>query len=596
LIGTILLVCLVFLGGCDLGGGPIPPPSGPAFSFAPQSDSLTVLSTGYLDLKVESTPPITFSVVWTLDEAHLGYGRNFRFLPEDLGRGVLQAEARYEERRVQHRWTLDVVNNHPLNFAYDPADDQQLLMQQETRRFQVQHSWPFTKTFTWWHGGEVVGRDSLFDFSAHTLGLDSLRVEIQADGQVLGKSWSLEVIPYRPPPVTEALAQDGPSGGSVVIIWGPVEAVVNPIDGYLLAASFDGPVTEENWDQALFLGWFEHLPDEPWQRETFTVMDHGMVPGAQGWFAVRTQDDQGLVSAIALNVVQTLSENWWIEGVIRDELGNVLPGITVADDGPLFAVQTDASGWYRIGPFPDFLSVVLQAQDSADLWHGYRTGPLQMETGQVQDFRLVTAHGLDPACSTFDGSFVDYFMYMTRTSISTPLRPDRRLFKWDHYPLSVHVPGFTSETGIDFQANCALTLDIWNAAMGEEYLVLTEDPELADIVFTFADMGTQSNGQTSLMLPNDLAYQLGDVIPEKMEIQVNSTLDPVQRVQETALHELGHALGINRHSFCSSAGYLMYVTASGALDNGPENAIHLDERRAVRTIRYLPQGHDMEGY
>jgi hypothetical protein len=36
----------------------------------------------------------------------------------------------------------------------------------------------------------------------------------------------------------------------------------------------------------------------------------------------------------------------------------------------------------------------------------------------------------------------------------------------------------------------------------------------------------------------------------------------------------------------------MYITASGILDNGPENAIHQDELRAIKAIRHLPQGFD----
>jgi hypothetical protein len=49
------------------------------------------------------------------------------------------------------------------------------------------------------------------------------------------------------------------------------------------------------------------------------------------------------------------------------------------------------------------------------------------------------------------------------------------------------------------------------------------------------------------------------------------------------------------HSDCQAADYLMNrVGGFGAL-NKPE-PIHLDERRAVQCIRYLPQGQDMNGY
>jgi len=109
-------------------------------------------------------------------------------------------------------------------------------------------------------------------------------------------------------------------------------------------------------------------------------------------------------------------------------------------------------------------------------------------------------------------------------------------------------------------------------------------------------MGSAANGQASIVLPDDQPYQLGDVVPQRMCVYIHDTLDDEQRIRETALHELGHVLGLVRHSSCSRSGYLMYFTAAGALDNGPENAIHPDELRAVRAIRHLPQGYDMEGF
>lgn len=54
--------------------------------------------------------------------------------------------------------------------------------------------------------------------------------------------------------------------------------------------------------------------------------------------------------------------------------------------------------------------------------------------------------------------------------------------------------------------------------------------------------------------------------------------------------------GLNRHCLCNGPGYLMCVTAAGVLEGDWENAIHVDEQRAVRTIRYLPQGYDMAGF
>lgn len=609
-MGGAALAAAVLLGllaaGCDNTGGPPRDPAETRFSFLPAPDSLAVNSSAYLDFQVASSPAVTFNVTWTLDGQPVAVGKSFRFFPPDLGPMVLQAHAVYEEFSADRRWDLDVTNTHPLAFSYDPPEADQQLIEGEHRRFQVRHQWPFTVSFSWIQAGRVVGTDSLYDYTAGIPGPDSLRVDVTADGQVLGQAWRLAVDPYRPPEVTQVLAVDGPTGGSAEVVWQATAPVVYPVDGYEVAVSFAGPITEGNWDQALHLGRFPHTQDFAWMRRTFTEAEHGLVPGAQGWFAVRSGDDQGNLSPVNANAGLSISLSWWAAGLVVDELGVPVAGALVQDDLQLFSEVTDAEGWYRIGPFADHQTVRLRTitPDGGDpeqvgtAWHDYRTGDLTTG-GDITlplDFRLITSYGTDPGCPDYGGSFLTYFRYMTRTSFTTDLRPDQRLYKWDHYPLTVHIPQYLGEGGLDFRASAALTLDIWNDSMGEDYFVLTDSEEAADVVFVFGDDGDLANGATSLVLPGDLNWQLGDTVPQKMQVYVHNTLDDAQRVQEVALHELGHVLGLYRHALCNNNGYLMYFVAAGALDNGPENAIHIDERRAVRTIRYLPQGWDMAPY
>lgn len=601
----VVVLCLLtglalVAGGCDNSGGPASSPERIDFNFFPTPDSLGVNSSVYLDFRVTASPPVTFSVDWTLDGQPVAVGPNFRFFPPDLGPMLLQAHAYHEDRSARHQWWINVTNTHPLEFSFDPPADDVVLVAGEDRRFRVLDQWPFDVTYRWHHAGQVVGSDSTWVFAAEALGPDSLRVAVEAAGLVFGHSWQLTVEPYRPPTVSEVLAVDGPTGGSVQIVWLSVTPVVQPVSGYEVAASFTGPITEENWDQVLHLGRFDHTADGVWLRQTFTEAENGLIPGARAWFGVRSFDDQGSLSGLAVNADIVVPLSWWAGGQVRDELGVPLAGALIQDDLQLFAEVTDAEGRYRIGPFAGHQSVRLRTvTPDVDLpgqpgtsWHDYRTGNLTMamEASRPVDFTLITAYGADPSCASNEGSFLTYLRYMTRTSITTTLRPNYRLYKWDHYPLTVFIPEFMGEGGVDFRANCALTLAMWNTSMGEDYFTQVDDAEAADVVFLFADFGNLANGQASLLLPDDEAWQLGDVVPEKMQVYVHNTLDDDQRVQETALHELGHVLGLNRHSLCNNTGYLMYITANGVLDNGPENAIHLDERRAVRTIRYLPQG------
>jgi hypothetical protein len=592
------------LAGCDTSGDPGPPPAGVRFSFSPDADSLTVMSSSYQDFRVTSDPPVTFSVLWSLDGSPVGVGPTFRFFPPELQTMTLEAQATYEDDQGRNQWRVSVANDLPLDFSFDPPDTQMELMELQIQQFRILHTWPYERTFTWYRGGQVVSREQSYIYQATGTGPDTLRVEVEADNQVLGHTWQIAVVPYLPPAVEEILVENVEAPGQARVTWGAVEPTVFPVAGYRVAASTDGPLDESSWDQALQLGQFEHTDGQIWYREVFSDTEHGLVPGAATWFAVRSVDDRGFLSPVTVSVQHEITQGWFIEGTVRDELGVPVAGAPVAEVFLGMEAETDSEGRFIIGPFgpatlPDLRTLTrdedLPGQPGTS-WHDYRTGPLQQADAPEPDLWLLTRYGADPSCASTQASFLNFFTYITRTSITTDLRPDHRLYRWDHYPVTVHIPEHVGELGLDFRANCALSLDYWNAAMGEAYFVEVAEPQLADVVFRFADEGTDANGRTTLLLPSDQEYILGDVVPQKMEVYIHSTLSEAQRIQETSLHELGHVLGLNRHMLCNEPGYLMYVTAAGVLDNGPENAIHIDEQRAVRTIRHLPQGYDMAGF
>lgn len=604
--GFLFLVAVILaglLGACDNGGAPSNPADGPVFSFSPSADSLTLDSSAYLDFQVSSSPSVTFNVAWTLDDQPYGVGRNLRFFPPDLGPMTLAARASYEDKSALRTWALDVRNSHVLDFAFIPAASQLHLVQGQALIFAVTHQWPFACNYQWRYRGAEVGVDSLFHFVAVDLGSDSLQVSVLAGEDVIDRTWQWTITENIPQAVAQVLTENGQQAGSVEVIWSGVEQLVDPILGYDIAISLTGPITADSWHLARDLGRFAHQGPGVWHRHLFTKQDDGMIPGSEAWFAVRSVDTREVRSDVVTNAHRILSDEWWVQGTVRDEQGHPLEGITVADEDLSYQASSAADGSFRLGPYADFLEVnVRTTSRNEDLpgqpgtsWHDCRWVGLTLDGADDLDLRLITRWGSDPECAVYQESFLEYFTYITRTSIPTPLRPNQKLWKWASYPLRVHIPAFVAN-GVDFQAACLSTLEMWNTTMGEVYFVAEADPQQAEVVFLFGDTGSEANGQTSLLLPDDAAYQLGDIIPEKMQVYIHDTLAEQQRVQETALHELGHVLGLNRHVYCSQAGYLMYVTAVGALDDGPENAIHIDEQRAVRTIRSLPQGYDMGHY
>ena len=168
------------------------------------------------------------------------------------------------------------------------------------------------------------------------------------------------------------------------------------------------------------------------------------------------------------------------------------------------------------------------------------------------------------------------------------------LHRWDHYPLTVYIPPLVNDAGVHFDDGVFAALLIWNNAMGEDYFVRTDRNDVADIEFHYEEM-QNFYGKTSLLLPSGPGTGLNLVIPEKMRITLNPVLPDLRNVTEISLHEFGHSLGLYNHSDCSAPGYLMKI-AGGFGSLSREEPVHLDERRAVAAVRYLPQGQDMSMY
>lgn len=465
---------------------------------------------------------------------------------------------------------------------------------------------------TWSVNGVEEATGNSFQYQSGAVGQDTVTVATNHDGTARERDWLVTVLPsvsLLPPPVTEISIGHGEEPMDVVVSWVWINQSAYPVTEYLIASSYDGPVTAENWDQADFLGAFPHVNGQAGYAATFTADEHDMQPAATIWFGLRGKDNRGQMSPIAEIYRHTISFAWWIEGTVYDSNLEPLPEVIIDYGCGSCRVNSDGDGQYQIGPFLDVEEVNLYTLSrNVDLpgepltsWYDLEVGPLTYsEFGNTHDLYLVNRFGTDDLCATYDDNFLTFFRQMTKTDITTALREDHRLYKWEEYPVKVHIPEFVRPSdSLDFGANSRLGMSYWNLVMGEDYLIEVATPEEADILFFFEDLGSGANGRTELAAPQlPYFYSLGDVIPERINVLLNTDILPnEQRVQETALHELGHALGLYEHvDGCSDRPYLMNITSAGALDEGPMNAVHIDEIRMLHTLRYLPQGIDMANF
>ena len=393
----------------------------------------------------------------------------------------------------------------------------------------------------------------------------------------------------------------GPEPGQVEVSWRIVLWATFPIVEYQVAASFAGPITPQNWDQAIVLGHHAWLPGQVTYHEFYDATD-GLPAGSECWFAVRAVDEEGNLSLLTESPRLVVSSEWWIEGQVLDLVGYPLGNIPVTSGWARRSTFSAEDGLFRIGPFRNVDRIVLETEDPApdgldDRWYHPIQVPLQTRPGQDlmtdQDFLLIPRYLKDPRCTNPDNTFLTYLREMTRTS-GTNGNHSTILHRWEHYPVSVYIPSGVTNNGVPMDEAAQEALNIWNLAMGEEYFSRTEDPVSANIEFIFEDRD-HHYGSVFLMEPRALGVGLGDVIPTRMGVSIDTKLTSHLFVAEISLHELGHTLGLFSHSDCSGVGYLMEIAGGFGSLRRPE-PIHLDERRAVQCIRYLPQGQDMTRY
>lgn len=410
-----------------------------------------------------------------------------------------------------------------------------------------------------------------------------------------------DYIPVIPLPVPGITVGPGPQLGEITLEWQSLHASYHPIVEYRTALSTAGPITGENWDAAVPLETLPHTGPGMSFSADYSVAEHGLVPGALTWFMVRAVDDHGNLSTIEGEHAQLVPRIVPVFGRITGISGEPLAGIPVEiglDGASLGRMSTDAEGAFRFEAVRniDAITVGTRAVEvDPGVWYDHVVSPRLLDGVTPADITLIPRHPIDPVCSNYSGEFLNYLRTMTKTVHPTGNRPDLRLYRWEAFPLRVYVPGHVNQAGIDLAELCRGMAELWNTTMEASLFVLVDEPGAADVVFRFGDDLPTLNGQVSILAPGG-GYTVGDVVPARMEVYINRTMNDLQRIQEVALHELGHVLGVADHSLCSEAGYLMYVSSSGALDHGPENAVHPDERNLIRTILSLPQGTDMGGY
>jgi len=598
----LALALLGLAGGCSHGDDPtrqeLPP-----LQFDPEYQIVPLTMDRYLDFSVIDRTSTSYEVTWVRPGQPTEIGPRYRYFPHAYGADTLTALIDYPDQSLRHRWLIDVALP-PLEVGFSPDTEVLTLIETMSVELGAAHNRPMDASCRWSLDGQLVGTDSTYVFEAAVTGPQTVRCWVTAGAETITHTWNVHVTGIADavlPAVRDLTVARTLVFGEISVFWRTITGWYRPIDEYQVRFSHDGPITPENVEQSALLAAFESAPGQEYHTEKIVVgANEALIPGLDAWFTVVAVDADGATSVPDESPSLGIPYYMYFEGSVHDAYGNALTGVEVQDSAGGLRFTTGPDGAYRIGPYASSVTVTLVASlaggDGQLGWHEAASAPLTFFDDPHRDFLLIPRYEVPAGCSAHRGSFMHYLRYMTTTLQVRTDRPDFRLYRWQEYPLSVYVPPEGTVGGLDFRTAALFAIGVWNDKLEEPVFSIVEDLQEADLSFRFEPGSSTRFGLTILQQPGDGSLALGAVVPEKAEIVLYGTINSQLGAELTALHEIGHVLGLLNHSPCNMVGYLMYSAPSVSIENWPEHAIHANELQAVQLIRHLPQGHEMSQY
>ncbi len=597
-----LLLSVLLPSGCTQDEDPARPPTN-GIEYEPADRAVQMPMDQYLDFRAIDSTTTQYDVTWERRGEAVSFGPRYRYFPHAYGADTLTARVDYPDQSLRHTWLIDIT--YPaLAVEFTPEADSLNVIETMSVEFSAANNRSDHAHYEWTLQSQPAGTDSTFLFEASEIGWHIVRGRVSVGTESVIRAWHVQVLDIDDvelPPTRDLSVTRTLSFGEFSVFWRPITDWFLPISEYQVRYSYDGPITLQNVGITSLLKTLPGSTDQDFYNEVFVVGENApLVEGAEVWFAIVAIDSLGNTSLSTDSPMLHIPFFWYLDGTIQDVYGTPLAEIEVWDSAGQHRVLSDAHGEYRIGPYASATLVALgttgDAQDGQLGWLESVSPSISYFDRSTWNFILIPRYEIPSGCPEHRGNFANYLRYMTTTLQVRQDRPNLNLYHWENYPLKVYVPDHVAGTGIDFGAAARFAVQVWELLLGEPTLELVEDPGTAEITYEFEPPNASAYGVTQLVEPGGGDLHLGAVVPEKVTILLYENINTQFAAEVTALHEMGHALGLVTHSPCNNVGYLMYSAPSPFTEDWPDHAVHPNELQAVRLIRHLPQAFDMGVY
>lgn len=542
--------------------------AGPEASFAALvMDSLLPLPTGEFLFR-----PADHGLVWPLIRA------------DSLITVTLQAQD--GGLTLGRSWPLRVSVTPGIEFFVSPASPQIAAAVADTLAFFMEIvNAPGAVEYRWRVDGGYVGAGQDLSFVPQDEGEFLVEGHAWVPGSTIDLKhyWQLTITPcgdQEPPStVNDLRIGPGPKPGELFVRFdAAVDAPTGEPTRYEIRL-WDSLLPPDQWHTTYLIGLLPATPGV--EEEVFTIPM--LAPGTFRYVRVRAQDacgNRSPWSEIATGKVAGFA----VSGQVLDwETGVGIPGFLVeygiGDPEDVVSVSTDADGRFHCAHVPAKETSESnppgrlrdEAGDGVGLWYDI------VDTRAIDD-SLHYAHGSFGTGGTQGGAYAHYLDYLLTMGISGGLNDlGEGIVVHPRYPIPVYLPPLTLN-GIAYETLARNALTIWEEDAGLDLFTEVASPAESAIEVIYTGEGYSSHRYT--------AWESGTGVPLRSEIRwvANGQPGSEASLQRVILHELGHALGPQRHSL-----EVQHVMATTNTVDRPS----ADEVKLLRILYHMPARQDL---